>query len=733
MKANGLTVKITRSAAALLLGLSAYGGAASAADAGSRSMIISELKGTAYISHGGARQIRAYKGMELRAGDRIISGSGGITLSIPDEGDEITLAANSELAVLVLTEQGGHSATKLQLLRGGAYSEVHDLSKSQDAFELSPPDQKLDIKGTQFSVQINPLTGQSTVLVAGGVVQATPQLNQAGGSGSAFIYPGQQITLSPGSIPQPQVSSTDPASIVSTLSPDIIAAIIKSKADIDEENDRFMKELQNRLDQPTGGAGNGTDSAPDLKDPEYLSKLKQYINGFIANLAKQAGEQGKLTQAELQKIIDEANRTIADPAKQIDLNNIPAFELPKDQTDEARKQQELAKLKQQQEEELKKRQQEELKKKLQEQQSRLIEQQKKQEEANKKAQEEALQRAREQLEKGMSDAEKKQFELAQEQRKREEAQMDSSKPAGTPPVSQSSSSGGGSSSPNPPVDPPVNPPVNPPVGGPEFKLDFIQDPTGERRTGENHVLEFKVQPDKLSPDMPVRVKVTYTPDQEVSFEGIAYYYTYKDRLAMGNFSDRSVTLDAGDNAPFTLGELSQNPISLRTIWGEPATYTIKIELIQAGDTAKSLGSYTRSFHVVSGDPIIHGTAGQENLEQSLTPPEGADPAKLGLELRLQKSSDHKEVPGQHFQLLYHGQLIGNSETNDEGIVRLMQPAEEGDPTEEGFKLAWLEPTFGEYILTGQWFTLSDDGENERTYIGSPSHYRYSIAAAEGTP
>ncbi|MEC0368437.1 FecR domain-containing protein [Paenibacillus chibensis] len=723
MKTNGLTVKITRSAAALLLGLSAYGGAASASDAGSRSMIISELKGTAYISHGGARQIRAYKGMELRAGDRIMSGSGGITLSIPDEGDEITLAANSELAILVLTEQGGHSATKLQLLRGGAYAEVHDLSKSQDAFELSPPDQKLDIKGTQFSVQINPLTGQSTVLVAGGVVQATPQLNQAGGSGSAFVYPGQQITLSPGSLPQPQVSSTDPASIVSTLSPDIIAAIIKNKADIDEENDRFIQDL---LGQTAGGTGNGSDFAGDLKDREDLAKLLQSFNGFIENLAKQAGEQSKLTQAELQKIIDEANRTIADPAKRIDLNNIPAFVLPKDQTDEARKQQELVKLKQQ-EEELKKRQQEELNKKLQDQRDKLIEQQKKQEEANKKALEEALQKAREQFGQGMTDAERKQFELAQEQRKRDEALMDSPKPASTPqlPVSQGSSSGGGSST--------TNPPVNPPAGGPEFKLDFSQDPTGERRARENHVLEFKVQPDKLSPDTPVRVKVTYTPDKEVSFDGISYYYMYKDHLSMGNFSNRSVILDAGNDTPFTLGELAENPISLRTIWEEPATYTIKIELIQAGDTAKSLGSYTSSFHVVSDDPIIHGTAGQENLEQTLTPPEGADPAKLGLELRLQKSSDHKEVPGQHFQLLYHGQLIGNSETNDEGIVRLMQPAEEGDPTEEGFKLAWLQPVFGEYILTGQWFTLSEDGENERTYIGSPFHYRYSIAAAEGTP
>ncbi len=728
MKRNRLSVKMTASAAALLLGLSAFGSAASASAADGRVIVIGEIKGTAYVSHGGAKQIRAFTGMELRPGDRIISGNGGITLSIPDEGDRITLAAHSELAVLLLNESGGHSATKLQLLRGEAYTDVHDLTRSKDVFELSPPDQKLEIKGTQFYVHVDPVTGQSTVMVAGGVVQAIPQNNQSNQnnpSGGVLIYPGQQISLPtvPGPMERPEISYTDPSSIVSSASPEIIQAILKNMAAINEENERVLQGFLDQYMKNEEGTPNPS-PALQLENQEDLTKMMQNLYALIANIAKQAGEQGKISNSDLQKIIDEANKQIKDPSKQIDLNHIPPFELPKDVSDEAKKQQEALKLKRQQEEELKKRQQEELKQKmLEDQLNKLKEQKQKLEEANKKAQEEAANKAKEQLLKQLTEEQKKQFAQEEEKRKQDENRMEP-KPAAAPqPASPSPSSGGGYT---------PSPPVNPPVEALAFKLNFEGDPTGERMVGENHNLDFTVTSAKIDPDTKVKVKVTYTPDRDISFEGIGYYYTYQDQNLMGIVGADGVTLDYGGK-PFTLRDLAENPISLRTIWSAPAKYTFKIELLQ-GETETSLGSYTRSFNV-KGYPLIEGSAGQDTLEKELIPPAGEDPAKLGLELSLRKVEENNSeaATGQHFQLQYRGQIIGYSVSDDDGMIELNAPVAEGDQTEEeGFKLVWFMPELGEYDLTGRWFIRGEEDESEPTYVGEPFRYHYSIKAPEGT-
>lgn len=320
--------------------------------------------------------------------------------------------------------------------------------------------------------------------------------------------------------------------------------------------------------------------------------------------------------------------------------------------------------------------------------------------------------------------------------------MEPSKPASAqqPPASpgSGSSAGGTVSNPNPPleppvqppVDPPVKPPVEPPVDSTEFMLNFQENPTRDRLIGEDHLLNFNVRSEKLDSQTPVKIKVTYTPDKEVSFDGIAYYYDYKDYSSTGNFVNRSVTLDAGEGTPFTLQELSVNPISLRTIWMKPAIYTITVELIQVGETEKSLGTYTRSFNVISGYPAVTGTHGSD-VEQLLEPPAAADPVKMRLQLSLRKIEDGgSAAPGQHFQLYYHGQLVGDGETNGEGIAKLHGQANEGPVgSEEGFKLVWLGAESGEYNMTGQWSMVNGTGEDEeREKINAPFHYHYSITA-----
>ncbi|MWV45928.1 hypothetical protein GRF59_20125 [Paenibacillus sp. HJL G12] len=719
MKNNRLTFKIAGPMAALLLGLSAaVGGTASAADTANRSIVISEIKGTAYISHGGAKQIHAYKGMELRAGDRIISGTGGMTLSIPDAGDQITLGDNSELNVLLLNTANGHTATKLQLLRGTAYADVHDLRKSQDSFELSPSDRRLEVKGTHFYVGVDPVTGQSTIFVAAGTVNASPQGNTvSGGDSSTLLYPGQQLVSDFGSEPgNPGFSAIDIQQFIENSSPEIIEAFIHNLAEIQNENNEFLEQIQNQ---------------------EELEKIQKNLNTLISDIVNQALDNNKISQSAVEKAIEEANRKISNPNQQIDLNHTSTLDPTKNPLDEAsKKQQEAERKRKEQEELIKRQQQEELNKKMQELE-KLNEMKKKLEEANQKAQEEKERKAKEDYEKQLSEAQKEQFKKDQDQRQQDREQMGSSKPASTqPPTSpgSGSSTGGSVSSTNPPVTPPVDPPVDPPVKPPtdptEFNLDFLENPTGDRLIGENHLLDFKVRSEKLDPKMPIKIKVTYTPDREVSFDGIAYYYSYKDYLSMGNFLNRGVTLDAGGGTPFTLEELSENPVSLRTIWGEPATYSITVELIQTGETEKSLGTYTRSFNVVSGYPLINGIDGSD-VEQLLQPPTGVDPANLRLQLSLRKHEDGgiAAAPGQHFKLFYHGRQVGNSETNSDGTLNLDYPADDEEQTQEGYKLVWLGAAFGEYELTGQWYVVNGvEGSEEKTEVEDPFRFHYSIKA-----
>ncbi|WP_136607860.1 FecR family protein [Paenibacillus dokdonensis] len=754
MKKNRLTFKITGSLAALLLGLSSAAGAASAADTGNRSIVISEIKGTAYISHGGTKQIRAYKGMELRTGDRIVSGIGGITLSIPDEGDQITLGDNSELNVVLLNASNGHTATKLQLVRGEAYADVHDLRQSRDFFELSPSDRRLEVKGTHFYVGVDPLTGQSTVFVAAGTVNAAPQGNSASSEeSSTLLYPGQQLAPISGSESgNPETAISDISQFISNASPEVIEALIRSKGEIDKENDDFINKMKKGLEQ----SGGPSDLSEQIKKLEELQKVQQNLNTLVSDIAKQALGSNKLSESELEKAIQEANRNSSDSTKPINLNPGSALNPSKDAFDEVSKRQQEAIRQKQQEaarqeeerDEQKKRQQEELSKKLQDQLDKLNEMKRKLDEANQKAQEDKDRKAGEDYGKQLTDEQKEQLKKDQDQRQQDQDRMETPKPASAqqPPASSGSgsSAGGTVSNPNPPLEPPVqppvtppvkppvNPPVEPPVDSTEFVLNFQEDPTGDRLAGEDHSLNFKLRSEKQDPQTPVKIKVTYTPDKEMSFDGIAYYYGYKDYSSTGNFVNRSVTLDAGEGTPFTLQELSVNPISLRTIWMKPAKYTITVELIQAGETQKSLGTYTRSFNVISGYPAVTGTHGS-HVEQLLEPPAVADPLKLRLQLSLQKLEEGGSAAlGQHFKLYYHGQLVGDGETNGDGIAKLHGQANEvPDVSEEGFKLVWLGAESGEYNMTGQWSMVNGTGEDEeQENINSPFHYHYSITAPE---
>lgn len=203
---------------------------------------------------------------------------------------------------------------------------------------------------TNFIVYVDPKTGQTSMIVAAGVVKApldekgtTLDLLTRGTTKTTLIYPSQQINLDKEKVEdlRGKVELLDPTDLLTGLaSAKVIEAIIKNKAAIERENEALLekkkKELENQLKQdPTVGK--------TLKKSEELDKLSENLDKLIGNLAKEAIAQKKIDQKLVDTVIKDVDQKLKDPDKAIDLSKVeqldkaagvdPAAELLKKQAE----------------------------------------------------------------------------------------------------------------------------------------------------------------------------------------------------------------------------------------------------------------------------------------------------------------------------------------------------------------------------------------------------------------
>lgn len=294
----------------------------------SRAAIVTEITGDVSVRKaGGSKTFTAYKEMTLNQGDFIITGSNSsLTLKIADRNDEVTLGDNTEISITELLDSSEGKSSKFKMWAGATWAKVKSLVSSEDEYEIETPTAVMGVRGTQFLTTVDPHTGETSMVVAAGIVNTSTSVPEPNGSQNTLgvnVYPSQQFSMNDRDQARDlrtQVGYADIKDIVNQLSPAVIEVLIKDYANISKENDeikqRLLNNLQMGIEKPDG-------SILKLTSAEDLNKVAGNMNAFISNLAKAAMDAGKLSQ----DAINRANELIADPAKKIDLNHVPPIDL----------------------------------------------------------------------------------------------------------------------------------------------------------------------------------------------------------------------------------------------------------------------------------------------------------------------------------------------------------------------------------------------------------------------
>ncbi|MFC5405712.1 FecR domain-containing protein [Cohnella soli] len=424
------TIRLMALLLALLPLLGAFANESSAAT--SRVAVIKELTGTVKVKKaGGSKEFTAFKKMSLNEGDILAVGSNGSAVlqfaNGTSEDDLMSASANTTLTFSKLSDSKG-TTTKVSMLKGTVWSTVKSIKNKDDEFTLETPTAIMGVRGTNLLASVSSLTGTSQFFIASGFGQI---LSKPAGDFPApapfYIYPGQQITMVPGAIPpnpQDDISIMSLENFVKNASQKVIEQFIKSKEAIDKENEEFIKKQQQLLNELGG-------KPPETLNYDYhtqadLDRIEQLLFDLVGNLAKQARDMNKFQGNDLQKLIDEVNKTVTN---KIDLSKVVDPKLS-----DAEKLKQLEALKKQKElEDKAKKEQDALKQKQDELLKKLVEQKEAQEKANKAIEEEKKKKAKEEYEKQLAEVQRKKFEEESKLREQELAQQTQS--ATPPPVS----------------------------------------------------------------------------------------------------------------------------------------------------------------------------------------------------------------------------------------------------------------------------------------------------------
>ncbi|MBP1963439.1 FecR family protein [Paenibacillus aceris] len=387
-----------------------------------RVAVVASLSGDVTVKKGGgSKSYDAYENMSLNQGDTVYTGAdSSVTLNLSNGDADVTLGENAEVNVSDLNSSNGNKKSKLKVWAGSLWVKVKSLAGSNDEFEVETPTAVMGVRGTQFFVMVDPVTGSIKMGVGAGKVSASTVTTGAESEQETrvtYLYPTQQISLDSRDETQDlslKVDFIDLDDFIHQASPEVIEEFIRNKAEIDKENDEFIAQKEKEL-----AAGQVTDD-PTLfvKSKEELDKVKQNFDNLVGNIAKKALTENKIDRLSMDKLIDEANKKISDQTRKLDLSKVKDL----DKTAGIDTEKEKAK-----QEQLKKLEAEKLKNKL--------EREKK--EAELKKQLEA------------------QIKLVEEKNKQIEEAKRNLENASKPPVSGSTGSGSDSSTPTSPTTPPT--------------------------------------------------------------------------------------------------------------------------------------------------------------------------------------------------------------------------------------------------------------------------------------
>lgn len=407
-----------------------------------RVALISALSGDVTIKKGGgSKTYDAYKDMSLNQGDTVYTGeSSSVTLSLASGDADVTLGGNAELNVSDLNSSNGNKKSKLKVWAGSMWVKVKSLAGAEDEFEIETPTAVMGVRGTQFFVSVDPLTGKTKMAVGSGRVSAstvTSNSDETQTTTITYLNPTQEITLDNREETTDldlKVEFLDLEEFIKQASPEIIKELLLNKDQIDKENEAFIAKKKKEIQE---GLIVDDKTSLNIKNLSDLDKVKQNLENLIGNVAKEALAENKLDQKELDKIIEEANKKITQEDKKLDLSKVKPLdktagvdpELEKKKQEELRKLEE-AKLKAKLEND---KRVEAAKQKLAAALKKLEEEKKKLEEAQKAAEAKAKAEAEAKLKESLTEQEKKAYDAAQAESNAGNKDKPSTEPETVPP------------------------------------------------------------------------------------------------------------------------------------------------------------------------------------------------------------------------------------------------------------------------------------------------------------
>ncbi|WP_179232931.1 FecR domain-containing protein [Paenibacillus rigui] len=315
----------------VLLVFSAWIGALPA-QAAARAAIVVEVHGDVSVKKaGGSKTYTAYEDMSLNQGDMIYTGeSSSLVLKIADHDDNMTIGENAEVSISDLVDQGGGKVSKFKIWAGSAWTKVKSLVGSEDEFEVETPTAVMGVRGTLLYTGVDPVTGETKLVVGSGVVGArTITSTNAGEEGFrqtsryVTVYPSQQLQLDTRNVHSDLKTKVDMVNVddlVNQASPEVIQAIIQNSLETQQENAQLKQKLLDDLNK--GIQKPDPQSILLIKNKDDLNKVGTNFDAFIPQLAKEAVDRKK---ADL-KIIDDSNKKIELPLKKIDLNKLDSLD-----------------------------------------------------------------------------------------------------------------------------------------------------------------------------------------------------------------------------------------------------------------------------------------------------------------------------------------------------------------------------------------------------------------------
>jgi hypothetical protein len=304
-----------------------------AAAGATRVAIVTSLKGTVQVKKaGGAKYFNAFKNMSLNEGDMITTGkNSSVVLELASskaDQDSITIGENSQVQFTKLKEDTGTKA-KMSVWAGSLWVKVKSISNAEDSFEVETPTAIMGVRGTHFILQVDPYTGKTTLVVASGVTAVNTPGSGSGGTGPknvVNVYPTQQMEVDRDlqtDDPRALVQAADPETLVFTLPPDIIEAMVSNMADIRQENEELARQLGRSAEQD--------EAAPDpnanliIVSSEDLAAYSRNMNALIVVILAEAVNQGVLPEETARSLVDLINASIEDPEQRFSLDDVPEY------------------------------------------------------------------------------------------------------------------------------------------------------------------------------------------------------------------------------------------------------------------------------------------------------------------------------------------------------------------------------------------------------------------------